>query len=397
VTKFFPFIFSSLVDKLDCEDLEGVGHLPEDIRPRPSQKPHVLAQLTETSEEVRMLYIKLMESLVFQEYDNDDIRLFVQDVVNIARTMCMDPCVSIVVEACGFVKNLTIKLKELLFYFNAILARGLLYPLTHKQSKLRLSALDALEVLMTCSPNKMNVEIMENLIGFNDPNLVPIKDFYEPSTRLNYLALLVGDPSQAVVKRFFEMITKWLLELTDKYDHESRLMPYLLTGFFIQNEDINIYVMERFDEIGKQYEIDYEKDIREDRQFGIDAKWTEFCEKSGHYPFPLAIRSRLGCRILIKKYVRRYIKNLCKEFDSIEESIRVRVANLMLFSIVFTEEHITEYLDEILLCFEKELSRTKNFNKEIQEIIAKTLKLIGRFCDYDSISRLLYPTIEVSY
>jgi hypothetical protein len=375
--------------------LEGVGHLPDDIRPRPSQKPHVLAKLTESSEEMRMLYIKLMESLVFQEFDNDDIRLFVQDIVNIARTMCMDPCTTIVVEACIFVRNMTIKLKELLFYFNAILARGLLYAITHKQSKLRLVALDALEVLMTCSPNKMNVEIMENLIGFNDPNLVPIKDFYEPSTRLNYLALLVSDPSPAVVKRFFEMITKWLLELQDKYDHESRLMPYLLSGFFIDNEDINVYILERFDEIGKQYEVDYEKDIREDRQHGIDAKWTQYCEKVGFYPPPFKTRPRLGCRILIKKYVRRYIKNLCKEFDSIEESIRARVANLILYSIVFTEEHITEYLDQTLLCFERELSKTKNKNKDIQETIIKTLKLIGRFCDYDSISHLLFSTIEV--
>jgi hypothetical protein len=354
-----------------------------------------MAKLTESSEEIRMLYIKLMETIIFQEYDHDDIRLFIQDIVNIGRTMCMDPCTAIVIEACSFVKNMTIKLKELLFYFNAILARGLFYALTHKQSKVRLSALDALEVLMTCSPNKMNVEIMENLIGFNDPNLVPIKDFYEPTTRLNYLALLVADSSAAVVKRFFEMITKWLLDLPDKYDHESRLVPYLLSGFFIDNEDVNMYVNERFEEIGKQYEKDYEKDIREDRQYGIDSKWAKYIREDASYPFPLTSWPRLGCRLLIKKYVRRYIKNLCKEFDSIEESIRLRVANLLLFSILYTEEHIYEYLDQILLCFERELSKTKNVKKDLHEPIIKALKLLGRFCDYESISNLLFPTIEV--
>jgi hypothetical protein len=395
VTDYLPSIFTSLVLKLDCEDLEGISHLPEDIRPRPSQKPHVMAKLTETSEEVRMLYIKLLESLVFLEYvDNNILYIHIQNIVNISRTMCMDPCTLIVVEACVLVKNLTIKFRELLFYFNTDLARSLLYPLTHKQSKLRLVALDALEVLMTCSPNKKNVDIMENLIGFNDPNLVPIKDFYEPSTRLNYLALLVADPSPAVIKRFFEMITKWLLELTDKYDHESRLIPYLLSGYFIPHEDINEYIAQRFDDIGKQYEKDYEKDIREDRQYGVDAKWTEYCKVDGFYPFPLKNRPRLGCRILIKKYVRRYIKNLCKEIDSIEESIRVKVANLILFSIAFTEEHITEYLDQILLCFERELSKTKNTNKEVQAAMIQSLKLLGKFCDYDSISNLIFPTIE---
>lgn len=31
---------------------------------------------------------------------------------------------------------------------------------------------------------KYTVHVFEDLIGFRDPNLVPIKDFYEPSTKV---------------------------------------------------------------------------------------------------------------------------------------------------------------------------------------------------------------------
>ncbi len=39
---------------------------------------------------------------------------------------------------------------------------------------------------------------MEHLIGFRDPNLVPLRDFYEISTKLNYFAMLVADRSTVV-------------------------------------------------------------------------------------------------------------------------------------------------------------------------------------------------------
>jgi hypothetical protein len=395
---------------LECDDLEGFSELPDDMRPIPSQKPHKISKVTENSEEIRILYVKLLESLIFFQNDNsqlnvdkDDFRIFIQDIVNITRTLCMDPCSNIVLEICNFLRQLSIKFgKDLLFHFNSMLSRALFYPLTHKHSKLRLAAIDALQALMYCSPSKKNVEIMEQMIGFRDPNLVPIKDFYEPSTKLNYMALLISDSSFQVRKRFYECISTWLIELEDRFDHESRLIPYILSGLFDENEDICLYVFERLEMIGAQYEIDNEKDIREDRQFGIDAKWTIFCKKDAFYPFPLPKRPRLGSRLLIKKYLRRFIKNLTREFDSIEEGIRVRVSKLILFSIIYSEDSIVEYLDQILLCFEKEfvkLSSQTNIkgatlsSNEIIEPIIKSLKMLGRFCDYDSITNLIFPTI----
>ena len=418
IVKFFPFIFSALVDKLDCNDLEGYGNLPEDIRPTPSQNPHKIIKVNEQIEEIRILYIKLLETLIVNESANkDDFRLFVQDIVNITRTLCMDPAPNVVLIACNFTEKLAENFgQELLYYFNSILSRGLLYALSHKQAKLRLAALNAMNKLMFCSPFKKNVEIMEQLIGFRDPTIVPIKDFYEATTKFNYLAFLSQDQNYNVLHRFYEVISGWMINCDDRSDHENRLIPYIISGLFDKNEEIASFVLEKFEEIGKLYEKTNEKDYRDMKQYGLDEPWTEYIDKNNinklFYPFPLSGRPILGCRKIVANYLRRYIKNLTSEFEGIDTDIKLKVANLLLFSIVFAEEMIVEFLDGILLLFMKDFLKNsnieidnllrnipenvfrKNNEKEINIVLIKAVKLMGRFCDYDSITKILYSTIK---
>ena len=415
LTKFLPFIFSALANKLQCDDLEGYGNMPEDIRPTPSQNPQKVIKVTENIEEIRILYLKLLETIICHENAvKDDFRLFVQDVVNITRTLCMDPAPNVVLVACNFCKTLAVTFgQELLFYFNSILSRGILYALSHKQAKLRLAALDALDKLMYCSPNKKNVEIMEQLIGFRDPNIVPIKDFYEPSTKFNYLAFLSSDANQGVLLKFYEVIFDWLLNTEDRIDHESRLIPYVLTGLFNKNEVVANFVLEKFKEMGELHEKTNAKDYREQKEYGVDAQWIKYVENMNlPYPFPIKERPSLGCRKIVLSYIRRYIKNLTREFEGIDNDIKYKVSNLLLYSIVYSEEGIVEYLDGILLLFMKDFLKTSNtdidnlernifVNKnaisqtlEINNILIKCSEMIGLFCDFDSITKILYPTIK---
>ena len=418
LTKFLPFIFSALANKLQCDDLEGYGNMPEDIRPTPSQNPQKIIKVTENIEEIRILYLKLLETIISHENAvKDDFRLFVQDIVNITRTLCMDPAPNVVIVACNFCKILAINFgKDLLYYFNSILSRGILYALSHKQAKLRLAALDAMDKLMYCSPYKKNVEIMEQLIGFRDPNIVPIKDFYEPSTKFNYLAFLSSDSNQGVLLKYYEVLFDWLLNTEDRVDHESRLIPYVLTGLFNKNEIVANYVLEKFNEMGELHEKTNAKDYREQKEYGVDAPWIKYINKDKNfnipYPFPIKKRPCLGCRKIVLSYIRRYIKNLTKEFEGIDNEIKYKVANLLLYSIVYSEEGIVEYLDGILLLFMKDFLKNSNndidnlernvfVNKnaisqilEINNILVKCSEMIGIFCDFDSVTKILYPTIK---
>lgn len=75
------------------------------------------------------------------------------------------------------------------------MARALLFALTHHKSKNRIAALSSMTSILTCGIWKHNAFVMEIMIGFRDPNSVLIKDFFEYSTKLNYLAILINDPN----------------------------------------------------------------------------------------------------------------------------------------------------------------------------------------------------------
>lgn len=82
----------------------------------------------------------------------------------------------------------------MLLHFTELLGRAILLPLISKKSKVRIAALDALGSIFYCGIWKYNAFVFENLVGFRDPNSVPIKDFYEPSHNINYFATLITDP-----------------------------------------------------------------------------------------------------------------------------------------------------------------------------------------------------------
>lgn len=54
MTTFLPYIFSILIERSNCDDLEGIANLPDVMKPAPTQKPFVMRNLIETSEYVRI-------------------------------------------------------------------------------------------------------------------------------------------------------------------------------------------------------------------------------------------------------------------------------------------------------------------------------------------------------
>jgi hypothetical protein len=73
---------------------------------------------------------------------------------------------------------------------------------------------------------------MEHMVGFRDPNVLPIKDFYEYTTKLNYFAMFVADRSNLVREYFYKTLAKLMIKLPDKKDHEGRVFPYIISGLY---------------------------------------------------------------------------------------------------------------------------------------------------------------------
>ena len=117
-------------------------------------------------------------------------------------------------------------------HFTETMGRAVLLPLISKKSKIRIAGLKTLTAIFWCGLYKYNAFLFENLIGFRDPNSVPIKDFYEPSHNINYLATFITDANNKVRAEFMKSLKVWICDLDDKYDHHGKLVPYLLSGLF---------------------------------------------------------------------------------------------------------------------------------------------------------------------
>jgi hypothetical protein len=390
------YVFPIVVDRLEAYDLEGIQELPEQMRPIPSQKPQVILNPPEKSEEVRVLLSQLVLSIL-QKTEPHLLTGYLNELTNITRVLVMDPNSSeTILIGCNAMTILCTKATDKLLHYSENLGRSLFTALVHKHWKVRKAGLESLKQVMYCGVYKYNHLIIEALIGFRDPNVVPIKEFYEVSTKLNYFAILVNDKSAHVRSVFFSVIADWLTKLPDKYDHESRLIPYILTGLFDPIPEIKEDCFRYIEEIGQIYEVEKEKDIREMRQLGYQEPWT--CEglmSDLPLPDPFVKRPRLGSRLYFRQYIRRYLNAIFHELGDWISTARLYSSNLLLSLIIFTEDYITQNLDKFLVCMYKAL--VINNSAEILKNLELSVMLVGRFVDANSYVPQVLTAIMVRY
>lgn len=287
------YVFPTLVARLGCEDLEGVAHLPEIMRPNPEQKPTEIARPVEDSEEVR-LHLAHFVSCLLARLSQTQVLCYIDEATGLLRAQAMDPFHEVkgvgMETMIAFCHNHT----EMLLHFAEPLGRSLTSCLTHNHAKIRITALRTLIAILWCGVWKHNFEVMQILMAWQDPNQVSVKSFYEPDTKVNYMSMLSFDRHPAVRRFWFETIAYILLRIPDKVDHEPYLFTYLVTGLFDENEEIALEVFWLIERCGELYEKEKEEDLRKTKQYGFDYGWTY----NGHafIPFPLkAVWAGGGC------------------------------------------------------------------------------------------------------
>lgn len=156
-------------------------------------------------------------SIIISCCNEESMIKHLDQMCNILRAMAMDPFYEVQRFACQNISQFCKNFKDILLHFSEILARSLLSALVSKKSKVKISAIEALGQVLQCGVYKYNANIMEILIGFRDPNSVPIKDFYEPSHKINYFALLINDSKSSVRDMFIRSVGDWSINLPDRY------------------------------------------------------------------------------------------------------------------------------------------------------------------------------------
>ena len=350
----------------------------------------------EDSEAVRV-QIAEITTVIMRKTFFDCMRSYIDNLVNICKALCMDPYGEVIIEGTRAIAALSRAGGDQLIHFCEPMGRALFTAFVHKHAKVRMAGLRALFDVLCTGIWKNSVFVFEAMIGFRDPNMVAIKEFYDPSTKVNYFAMFVVDRSVATRKCFYQTIAKCLIDLPDKIDHEGRLFPYLISGLFDENTDICNMCYELIEEIGLRHEEYPENEVklRELKQFGFKSEWTYdglITDDKVTLPAPVVSRPRLGSRILVRSYVRRYLKALYKELGDWIEIAQERAVKLLMYSICYVEEFMTQYMDHLLVAIYKAIQNKEN--KVVSKHIVTSCRLLGRYVKASQYSPFIIRAIR---
>jgi hypothetical protein len=107
-------------------------------------------------------------------------------------------------------------------------------------------------------------------VGFREDNVLPIASFYKAEVQVNHLAELVIDKSLPVREELARFLYVLLTEIGDRYDHHTRLLPYVLDLLTDESSTVATVALATLQKCGQEYESEHEDEIRDRRQYGID-------------------------------------------------------------------------------------------------------------------------------
>lgn len=177
--------------------------------------------------------------------------------------------------------------------------------------------------------------------------------------QVNFCGKLSTDSSPAVRLEFIDTIGAWLLELNERWDHQGRLLPYLLTALIDASEAVQQAALQRLDAIGALYEADHDKDLKDilaylpSEAHGIGwrdtgAVWAQ--QRSARHPIlpaQFTARPRLGTRRVVAANFGHISHAICLELVSWQDAHREKAAQLLAVYLVHIEDWCQQYLHEL--------------------------------------------------
>jgi len=347
-------------------------------------------KVVEPSEEIRHLACRVLCTLLRRAVAlgaSSILHPYFHEAVMYLQMQLKDPFPDLKAEACTALELLARhdEFNSGMKFFAVALVRALLPALRHRHAKVRLAAVGALTAC-TVVPDRAKVkgsgtEAIADLVGFREENVLPIAAFYKSEVQLNYLAELITDTSVPVKEAVVRMLGEFMTEMGDRYDHQQRLLPYLLDLIADDSAAVSTPAMAVLRRCGQQYEDDHPNDIIEKRQYGIDGDDRINLDKP--LPKPFTERPRIGVRLYVRGNTKRFLFALVNELTNWLSSTRLKSARLLKLVVALCEEHLTMEAHSLLPSFIKALSFAREDNdRELYFTLLEVYELLGRcaFC-----------------
>lgn len=214
---------------------------------------------------------------------------------------------------------------------------------------------------------------------------------------MNILAELATHKNHRVRMRCCEMLSYFLVYLPDRYDHQPRLLPYVLSFMSDDSPDVQRTALDCIEKCGLQHEREHPDDVIERRQFGVDG--DETIDYDSDLPMPFLHRPNLGARLFVRANTCRIFLAVLTELSNWREQTRKRSAELLLILAVYCEEHLTKDFHHTVASIAKAIaveksSKVENDHLKILDTIQQVLRLMAKYIDPASYLPLLCPRIS---
>lgn len=325
----------------------------------------------EPSEEVRAKLHAVLVSLLTK--GEDECVSCAPEAVDILEFAVEDSHADVALLACESLEALVHNLGRKLAPVSKNLAWMFFPNLTHRRAKVRVATLRAVRGLMHCGAH----ETILDLVAFQHPNLVPVKAFYGEDQKVNYFGKLATDGSVQVRCEFVRVIGDWMTTLIERLDHESRLLPYVISALTDEAELVQKEAMDLMDRLGIQYEKEHEKDLKQTMYYMPEAFGEDIYgvgEDALTLPPPFTRRPRLGSRILVKNNFTSVVNPVIGEMSSWQIELRAKAAVLLRTMLVYLEDNATQHVHHLCMAFIS-ASRDDAVGRQVRDCC----KLIGRF------------------
>jgi len=302
----------------------------------------------EPSDVVKCELIALL-AMVLQRCTARELEPFLSDLIYIANSCLLDrssvniPALTaqrIVIPLCRiFPKVIRPAAPSLLF--------AVMKALNVSNGRGRLALLGAMEILVHCGAS----DLIRDLAGFREHNVIVIKELIHSTPRLNYFAILSEDRDPRVRARLVTALGNWMTTLQDRHDYETLLMPYLFGATSDPVPAIAQAAVRRLITLGRTHEKDEYAHLQEETFY--ERELSQFQRRALIsvpllLPEPFTERPGPGLRALGRKFLPRLLGALIDELTDWKQSTKGRSAALLKTMLVLTEEYINSHIPKLV-------------------------------------------------
>eukprot|EP00741_Cyanophora_paradoxa_P002686 tig00000615_g2606.t1 len=325
-----PHVLPSLFKRI------GVVPLPEDI------------------EEVRLQLVEVLA--IFIQRSPSAVPGSLEDIVCILQHRLQDQFPDVRRASCDCVRLLVQHLHDRIGAHASALMKPLMSNFVHQHSKVRSSALEAVGAVVPTSGVIVD-EIIPSIRGL----------LFDRAGQIRELAVSVG--------------ANWLSVMPTRKEFMPKILPLLLQALSDEQESVRAVALRSINALGAAFEESHPDQAP-------NLSLSECPHLSFQYPEPLKERPRWGARALMTSNLSAMAGLLAAELADWTVRTRHAAVGILHYLQLFVEEHITAYLDSLLVPLCKAVV---DDDASIVQQARAASEAMGHFADLDGI---LWPCFQ---